>query len=669
MWAAGSVARMGRPQTYDASTDVCEDVSRDAYVGGHRPMPHLFDLVLLRALGADTCDEAANIEADVDIARLAAVVAEQAERQSDVRLLVDGAQRYLTAARELADRLGCDVYLPPAEAQIRYVRESSSVTGESWDAVAVHTSTGEPTPWLLVRPAERSRAVPARFVSTAGRLRPNNGLMTVPLSQGLAFATAASFPETAALAGHITASPPGVTTLAVTADIGRFEISRFDEVSALLGGVEFATLVAASLDTIEPDVQLALTWPADAAACEALDVELMRFADALNRTVWVPRPAGSAGVLPDRGEFRALDRRGRPSTWHAYASRLAIDWEPNLGTDAEGRLTPVDELSTARPGPVEEPIDPIEQAVRLAERTAARPVFMPASPTILLATLRPRPAHLIVAHCVSWLSPSVVVNQDPLELYVWLRPAAGNAERGSVSSPDIFLLADSDPARLADRTRAGHLLRLTAPARTAVDLSKHADQAPTRVRDRILDAGSTHLLALIWIDRYEVTAWFDVDSVGGVTVRRDFVPGTLDVQFEGAEHGIPGLPNDVVHWPGQDQRSDTPSYLLVSEGTAIAHSGFAALSRARPPLRDRQRILEIRVRRRRAIDVPATLDRLGGLPMIKKLRDFAGLDVLLSEQDFGRAVVSKVWRCGPGGEPVVDKLGGETLSDVLAGST
>jgi hypothetical protein len=87
-----------------------------------------------------------------------------------------------------------------------------------------------------------------------------------------------------------------------------------------------------------------------------------------------------------------------------------------------------------------------------------------------------------------------------------------------------------------------------------------------------------------------------------------------------------------------------------------------------PPLEIGNRVLEIRVRRRRAIDVPATLSRLAGLPMISRLRDLAGFDVLLSEQDFSKAVVSKIWRYGPDGQPVVDKLGGETLSDVLSGS-
>ena len=119
-----------------------------------------------------------------------------------------------------------------------------------------------------------------------------------------------------------------ITTLAVNADLGRFEISRFDDTTALLGGVEFATLVGASLDLIHPDVQLALTWPTDTTACAALDIELMRLADALNRTVWVPEPQGAAFVQAGCGEFAAVDEVGGASRWRAYPSRMATDLRP-----------------------------------------------------------------------------------------------------------------------------------------------------------------------------------------------------------------------------------------------------------------------------------------------------------------------------------------------------
>jgi hypothetical protein len=48
-----------------------------------------------------------------------------------------------------------------------------------------------------------------------------------------------------------------------------------------------------------------------------------------------------------------------------------------------------------------------------------------------------------------------------------------------------------------------------------------------------------------------------------------------------------------------------------------------------------------------------------------RMHDFVGLDLLLPEADLSKAVVSKIWRQGPTGRPVVDKLSGDTLYDAL----
>jgi hypothetical protein len=95
-------------------------------------------------------------------------------------------------------------------------------------------------------------------------------------------------------------------------------------------------------------VQVALTWPKDAALCTSLNTELMRLADGLNRTVWVPQPQGAAFVLPGFGEFVAVDEVGTPSRWRAYPSRLDEDWISTYGTDLDGRLAPLGEVAGAR---------------------------------------------------------------------------------------------------------------------------------------------------------------------------------------------------------------------------------------------------------------------------------------------------------------------------------
>jgi hypothetical protein len=315
-------------------------------------------------------------------------------------------------------------------------------------------------------------------------------------------------------------------------------------------------------------------------------------------------------------------------------------------------------------GPIAD-ADPITEAVRLAERASHRPVFMPASPTVLLATLGPTSTRPTATHCVSWLSPSVVVNERPIELYVWLPPTSAHSDGWAVSTPDVFLLAHTDPTSLAQRCPAGRLLQLTAPANAAISLREHIDDAPDRLSRRISDSATTHLLPLAWLSWYRLTGLFDVDSRGTTTRREGALPRTLDVQFDGAEHGIPGLPNDVVNWPGDDERPGTPSYLLLPVRARLVHNGFAELTRVLPSLEPGTRIMEIKMRRPRAIDVPATLERLAPLPMIGRLRDLAGYDILVSEQDFGKAVVSKVWRYARDGNLRIDKLNGDTLADLL----
>src|SRR6185295_9794968 len=118
-----------------------------------------------------------------------------------------------------------------------------------------------------------------------------------------------------------------------------------------------------------------------------------------------------------------------------------------------------------------------------------------------------------------------------------------------------------------------------------------------------------------------------------------------------------------VHWPDKKLRADAPSYLVLPDSPTgddpAGVRGFVALSRKRPALEEGHRVLEVKIRRRRAIDVPATLDRLAGLPVVGRLHDFVGLDVLLSHDDLAKAVVTKVYR-QVNGRQQVDKLSGQT---------
>ncbi len=823
------------------------DISIDEYLAHRQPMPHLYDVSPQLDPTAFELNGSGN-GAGPDIVRLAAAIRTDGNRHTDVRLLTGDGEKYLATAMGIADNLRCDVYLTPLGADIRFVRESSAITGSSWEAVAVDRATGDPARWQLVRPADLPADVPTWFVSAQGRLHQNSGLVTVSLPAGVAFATKATFRDTVYVAARMKPGAGRVSTVAVNADGGRFEIRRFDGAGSRLGGVELATLIHASLDVIHPDVQIPLTWPTDEEGCAALDVELMRLADALNRTIWVPEPPGAAFLLPDCGEFAAVDEVGGPSSWRAYTSRLAEDREPHYQTSVDGRLAPIGEVAaTAFPGVpfASVPAGQMEQlrlwyesvvrwdgmfAIDLAvlgdgrlgvlledgtalavsgrllrtmlrragwagedllllaqppaqywdavldhaaqlvhhltvdlwlpqlgaqvsirpdgalaagvagtskpawhvvrysrpedldsagtegaplpaalvgppesrnEAVLADTMLMPAvvvgtysvdtppvtetppttAPKVPMAPVRTEVAAVVrtptddgrAPHAVPWLPPDPVVNRRAIDLYLPTPHAADDVEAWQFPSADLFLLAGRDPLRLAEHRRDGYLLRLHAPPELAVEVTEHEAQAPRNIRERVRDTGSTHLLPLAWLSEMRVTARFDLDGRGGVAARRDIGLGALAIRFEEAEHGIPGLPNDVVHWPNKGQRASLPAYLVVPDNVVsvphLLHRGFVALSRHKPAFDEGHRLLEVKIRRRRGIDVPATLDTLTGLPIVGRMHDFVGLDVLLSEEDLTMAVLTRAWRYGPNHRPVLTKLNGATMSETILSGT
>ena len=269
-------------------------------------------------------------------------------------------------------------------------------------------------------------------------------------------------------------------------------------------------------------------------------------------------------------------------------------------------------------------------------------------------------------HGVPWLPPNPVRNRHALDLYLFTPSAVGS----QVASPDLFLLAGADPLRMAERVGGGYLLRIAAPAEGAVDLAEHAGEVPASLKGRLEETACTHLLPAAWFGDLRVTARYDLDGRGGVAARHDLSPTELTMRFDGADHGVPGLPNEVVNWPGKGQpAAKSVAYLVLPETGApsadLVKRGYVTLLRTRPAVGVGTRVLEVRVRQRRAIDMPATLGMLGRMTGAR-LQDFVGLDLLLSVDDLEMAMVTKVYRPGQGRRPVIERLTDTTLLDALA---
>ena len=135
--APGSLAVTGRL--------VSEEVSLERYLAARRPIPHLFEITPdldPAAFALDGVVDPAGTE--VSGTALASTVRARGDRETDVRLLVDDGERFLTLANDLANTLGCDVYLTPHGAVVRYLHEVNPVTTDVWEAVAVDPPIAPP---------------------------------------------------------------------------------------------------------------------------------------------------------------------------------------------------------------------------------------------------------------------------------------------------------------------------------------------------------------------------------------------------------------------------------------------------------------------------------------------------------------------------------------------
>ena len=132
------------------ATDVreqTEEVTAERYLAQRRAVPHLFDVTPDLDSSAFATDGRSTFGTS-----LSSIVRARGERETDVRLLVDDGERYLTLANDLANSLRCDVYLTARGSRICYIHEFNSISGDLWEAVAVDARSGEPTDWLVVRP-------------------------------------------------------------------------------------------------------------------------------------------------------------------------------------------------------------------------------------------------------------------------------------------------------------------------------------------------------------------------------------------------------------------------------------------------------------------------------------------------------------------------------------
>ena len=269
------------------------------------------------------------LERPDDAQELARWVGQQTGPECDIRVLVPDAHEHSTLLGDLADARRCDVYVPKPGTELR---------DTPGGPLSVRVSSGMPMSWALIRPRDIPEGADAWFEHDSGRVVPREGVAVVELGTCVGFVTRASFMDTLVYVART-----AVTPIVVTVEGGRFIVGHFDGTVTDVDGTEFGRVLTETVKDLAPEVRLALTWPAEADACAALDRELSRLARRLDRVVWVPARRGSAAVADGLTEPVSRGYDGRPAPWLRYDP--ANPGVSALVSRPDGRLVPASPIA------------------------------------------------------------------------------------------------------------------------------------------------------------------------------------------------------------------------------------------------------------------------------------------------------------------------------------
>jgi hypothetical protein len=662
-------------------------------------VPLLFDLTTL-------ADASGQVMSSLD---LIDHVGRGAEPGCDIRVLVEDVDAHHGELQELADHRRCDVYVVGAGVVLE------DVAGE---IVAFDRATDQPADWLVIRPGDIGESLPTWFERAKGRVRVRPGVVTLPIQAGLALANRRTFLEMAQFAATTRRSTDGLTPLVASVHNGQFCMAWYSGAESVLGGADLARFLSASLETLEPHVQLALAWPDDEDERHIVDAELLEMTEVLDRAVWVPEPGCRAARLNGLDELAAVDSNDRPARWVAYAPSTDPDSREAFDTDARGVLVwrgegtnePV--RAEERDGPEHTQLvrradsafrtldfDVPADAIRLTRLACAWADYLaeyekagraeliggPGQQALaefrqeleglldaetvqppLAGTNRPalRPApHSHPPHRLPWLPRSPLANAAATHLYCWSPTSPERLASEGLALSDLYLVAHPEPTQLARPGRSGFVLRLDAPPGTAIVSEYLPDFRPVEP--------DSYLIPVMWLSRVRLSAWYGVDTAGTIGPEHRPTQPQLRVSFRGAGHGVDGLPEGAVRWPRRRKYAtahltlpDDPQWITTRLQT---YPGWLPLQRHRVNPASGYRILDVEVPREAAVDVPETLAELGNAPLAQSpLAPFVGVDLVLPAGRFAYTAITNVRDSGPNDRRTAHRsLIGRTVSEAL----
>jgi hypothetical protein len=560
---------------------------------------------------------------------LAAALAELELYGGDVRLWLrwpdDPARQHRTAIElaAFAETTGATVWAPAAGGEAVLLRGCQDL--------GVRDRSGNVTRWQEYRPPY-VRAKPKFTTDLDGRLVPAAG-PTAGRVGAVTMVSTARQPGTAPQSRYagLTAEP-GVAMLELSRlGDGRLAMQYADGSRLALGGRALRALLV-DLGWVGEDLQLLTPVPPDAA--EGLHTHLAALEGELGVELWSLPP--DASVLVQDGPARAVDQRRRPVGWWRAG-------QPDPGRPdrrwhtVDGYLVPVhrDAPRPNRPAPTPPPAAPAAAAP-----PPERPLPAP-SPYQVAAS---DPDGLV--HGVEWIPQGPLVNTDPVRLWISCPWPPGRAAVEGVPAANLFLTGQLDGVRVARTTPGEHLLCLQVDAGCAIDLSR-IDEVPSEVRRRFgatADLAGCFLLPAAWLDQVRLVAGYPVDGDGRPGDPVELPGEPVSLRCADAEHGVDGLPDEVVRWPGDGLTGQVAWVLLPEEPGAPVGDCLEAWLQP-PPVRVGHRLASVRLDAGAAVDVPASAASLAGLVSVRsRLPDLlvSGVDLLLPSASYDRARVDLI---------------------------
>ncbi|MFV2018173.1 hypothetical protein [Micromonospora sp. LOL_023] len=559
---------------------------------------------------------------------------------------------------ELADRTGATVWAPPAGSRV--------VLLDGVGDLAVRDRDGQLRGWQAYRPTGPDR--PDRYWSDRdGRLTPVGGTMDAavaatgdgdgdgdqptPAASGVELISVATEARPAALRrwANITRRDGLFRVELAVLDDGRLAARHGDGGLLALGPRELAALLRRAGWAGEDLALLTVVAPERFARLRA---HLAALADQVPAEIWAPEPGARLAVV--QGQPRSQRAADVPARWCrlAPAAPGASDlitvsgrWRshdgwlvPASAGRAVGDRRPEDEAGDGVPDATDvggsrtvEGVGPLADTPPAGRRSSVVPA-----------------ARGSRGHGVGWLPERPEVNAERFDLYLPVDLPAARIAVDGLPTPELFVVGQLDADRLRAARPSAMVLRVSVGPGGAVATTGIGDAAPAEVR-HLLRGVDSYLLSAGWLDRVQVIQGWTPAGPGEWRAQSDQPPVPLLLRCAGARHGVEGLPNDVVRWPGGRRGAKAYTVLPADGGP---DSDFVPLRATRPAApTGPARLVQLRVDPAQAVDVAASAARIAVLPAVRSLLvrlNADGIEVLLPPRMYDRVTVTRVYGAAEG---------------------